>query len=125
MGLAGHEVIISRTVVNSYLDEQFPRDATEFPQIKPLTVMSINELEELLAYTAAGTLSWDEILEARFVDGHTGIWSVHQTIYDLRHAKNIEVQRNQPILKRYEAIFDEIHRIFGASSAPEDALNAP
>ena len=120
--LVSDEPACESLAFNSYLDEHFRQDATEFAQIKPLTVMSINELEELLAYTAAGTLSWVDILQARFVDERTGVWSVHQTIYDLRHARKLQVQRNRPILKRYQAIFDEIRQIFGATGATEDAL---
>ena len=75
--------------------------------------MSINECEELLPYSAANAFSWAELCETRFDGGQVAVWSVHQAIYDLRHARHISVQRNEYILSRFEAIYNGILQTYG------------
>lgn len=98
---------------NAYLNERFQEEAPELAGVRPLTVMSINECEELLPYSAANAFSWAELCERRFDGGQVAVWSVHQAIYDLRHVRNISVQRNEYILNRFEAIYQHILQTYG------------
>ena len=75
--------------------------------------MSVNECEELLPYSAANVFSWVDLCETRFDGAEVAIWSVHQEIYDLRHARQVAVRRNDFILNRFEAIYRAIFRTYG------------
>jgi len=81
--------------------------------VRPLTVMTVNECEELLAYSAANAFSWAELCETRFDRGQVAVWSVHQAIYDLRHGRRLGIQRNNHILSRFESIYHGILRTYG------------
>jgi hypothetical protein len=108
---------------NAYLNEQFQVELTGAEGVRPLTIMSINECEEMLPYSGRGAFSWAELCETRFRGTEVTVWSVHQAIYDLRHERNIGVQRNEMVLKRFEAVYREILRIFGAEGV--EAENKP
>jgi hypothetical protein len=41
------------------------------------------------------------------------VWSVHQAIYDLRHARKLTVQRNEYMLNRFQAIYQGILQTYG------------
>jgi hypothetical protein len=102
---------------NAYLDERFQQEASDSTGIRPLTVMSINELEEALPYSATNVFSWAELFETRFENTRVKIWSAHQAIYDLRHARKRDVCRNGYLLNRFEAIYQEMLRTYGATAA--------
>ncbi|MCZ6651546.1 MAG: hypothetical protein O7D91_00750, partial [Planctomycetota bacterium] len=93
---------------NAYLNEHFEQELGDARGVRPLTVMSIDECEELLPYVGKNTFSWAELCEERFDRGEVGVLSVHQAIYDLRHRRGINVQRNEYLLERFEAIFQDI-----------------
>jgi hypothetical protein len=105
---------------NAYLNERFQEEVVDLTRVRPLTIMSINECEELLPYCAANSFSWAELCETRFDERQVRVWSVHQAIYDLRHARNISVQRNDHILNRFNAIYQGILQTYGVDkTAPE------
>ena len=97
---------------NAYLNERFWKEI-DSTRVRPLTVMSVNECEELLPYSAANAFSWAELCETRFDGAAVAIWSVHQAIYDLRHTRDVAVRRNDFILTRFEAIYRAILRAYG------------
>ncbi|MEQ1887283.1 MAG: hypothetical protein ABL967_19625 [Bryobacteraceae bacterium] len=101
---------------NAYLNERFVKEI-DSTRVRPLTVMSINECEELLPHSAANAFSWTELCETRFDGAEVAIWSVHQTIYDLRHARHVAVHRNDFILKRFEAIYQAMLRTYGVDQS--------
>ena len=75
--------------------------ASEFrgnTSIRPLTVMSIDELEAVLPYTAGNTFSWKEILEERFNRNEVTWFSVHQTVYDFVKHHSKDHTRNEFLL---------------------------
>jgi hypothetical protein len=102
---------------NAYLNERFQEEAVDLAGVRPLTIMSINECEELLPYCAANSFSWAELCETRFNEGQVTVWSMHQAIHDLRHARHISVHRNDYILKRFEAIYHGILQSYGVDKA--------
>jgi hypothetical protein len=93
---------------NAYLNEHFRQEVGGTGRWRPLTVMSINECEELLPYAANNAFSWAELCETRFDKAEVRPWSVHQAIYDFRHRCGIGVQRNEHLLERFEAIYQNI-----------------
>ncbi len=109
---------------NAYLNERFGKEV-DSTRVRPLTVMSINECEELLPYCAANAFSWAELCETRFDGAEVAIWSIHQAIYDLRLDRQVAVHRNDFILTRFEAIYRAILRTYGVDqTAPESSPTA-
>ena len=97
---------------NAYLNEHFERELGGLRGVRPLTVMSVDECEELLPYVAQNAFSWGELCEARFEREEVRAWSVHQAIYDLRHSRGISVQHNEHLVERFDAIFQDILRTY-------------
>jgi hypothetical protein len=96
--LVGYEPCLDSFCVNSYADEEFERLLSPGfrPQVRPLTVMSVATFEMAVAYTAAGDISWPELLGLRYgADGKVVHYSVHQTIFDWRIANKRDARRNE------------------------------
>jgi hypothetical protein len=86
--------------INKFLNDIFQEHTAQIEgEIRPLTVMSVQELEEVLAYTRAGVFSWPELLDTRFDIGfdrkRVRLWSVHQAIYDLISTKRAASVANE------------------------------
>jgi hypothetical protein len=75
--------------------------------IRPLTIMSIQELESLLPHMIRDGLTWREILDRRFHDGSVWPISVHQAVYEWARGKNLPPSRNDFLLAAYNETFDE------------------
>jgi len=78
--------------VNTLLNEVFQEYAADVPGgVRPLTIMSVQEVEEVLAFVSAGVFTWSEVLESRFEISSSArrvrLWSVHQATYDLARLK--------------------------------------
>ncbi len=86
---------------NTYLDGLFRQEVGADKAIKNLTVMTIDELEEFLAYAVGGKIGWSELLEFRFKKGPPSV-SVSQDIYDFRLSRGYEVRRNTTVLQRFK-----------------------
>jgi len=110
---------------NAYLNERFQQEAVDLTRVRPLTVMSVNECEELLAYSAANAFSWAELCESRFDNGQVSVWSVHQAIYDLRHGRNVGMERNRSLLDRFDAIYQDILQTYGVDQAVTNSVITP
>lgn len=109
--------------INSFLNSEFQtiHTATDGDAyVRPLTVMSVQELETLLPQTAAGHVSWNEILEARFDGTRVRATSGHQALYDTMKAKSLEFESNSYLLK----LFDEISKSVEARYRHQDADGA-
>jgi len=92
----------------------FQKELQTGSRIRPVTMMSINELEEILPHVSTNSFSWPELLDFRSNGPSGGAFSVHQAIYDLLHAKDLPATRNQAIRKN----FDEVLRIIGSRYQP-------
>jgi len=106
--LVSDEAVVEAFCFNQYLNGVFQLEIGASTVIQPLTVMSINEFEEVLAYVSAGAFTWRNLLESRFVEAGVDPLSVHQTIYNLRQARAIELCRNEVLLDRFEKVFQII-----------------
>ena len=91
----------------SYSDEHFQKEVAGTTSVQPVTMMSINELEEVLPYVAENAFSWADLLDFR--SRHMiGAFSVHQAIYDFLRGKNLPLVRNPAVRKSFDEIWDII-----------------
>ena len=99
--------------MNTYLNELFQdiRDRELVNRIRPITIMSIDELEELLPYIEQQRVSWSELLSSRFRDDEVVITSVHQALYNINSDKNTPLTRNSFLLDRYQEMFESIKKL--------------
>jgi hypothetical protein len=94
----------------AYANETFEKEVPAKSRIRPVTMMSVNELEEILPYISENLFSWSELLDFRLSGPTGGAFSVHQAIYDLLREKGLSARRNQAIRKS----FDEVWKIIGS-----------
>ncbi|HEV2298439.1 MAG TPA: hypothetical protein VGR72_07980 [Candidatus Acidoferrales bacterium] len=95
----------------NYANEAFQKVVPIGSCIQPVTMMSINELEEVLPYVSANDFSWAELLDFRHrSDG--GAYSVHQAVYDLSRAEGVSARRNQAIRTNFDEVWKIISRRF-------------
>jgi hypothetical protein len=93
----------------SYSNELFQSEIVGASSIQPVTMMSVNELEEVLPYVASNAFTWADLLDFR--SRHlSGAFSVHQAIYDLLREKNLPASRNPAVRNS----FDEVWRIISS-----------
>jgi hypothetical protein len=57
---------------NTFMNEIFQEELSKNSKVRPLTVMSITNLEELLPYVSENAFSWRELLQSRFVGKEVG-----------------------------------------------------
>lgn len=94
----------------AYANETFEKQVPAKSRIRPMTMMSVNELEEILPYVSENLFGWSELLDFRLRGPTSGAFSVHQAIYDLLREKGLSARRNQAIRKS----FDEVWKIIGS-----------
>ena len=104
--VVGEEPALQTLGFNTYLNEVFQREVGHSSPVRPLTVMTTSEFEEMLAYTSKNVFSWGELLETRFADEEVIGDSVHQAIYDWRHKKGLGLFRNEVLIRRFKEIFE-------------------
>ena len=80
--------------------------------MRPMTVMTISELEEILPYVSNNTFTWADLFETRFAGSEVIGYSVHQAVFDLRHARGVASFRNEVILKRFHQIFEKMKETY-------------
>lgn len=106
--LLGEEPALQTLGFNTYLNDVFQKELGHDSVIRPLTVMTIEEFEETLAYVSPNVFSWAELLETRFANGDVIGHSVHQAIYDWRHSKEVGLHRNEVLLRQFKEIFQRM-----------------
>jgi hypothetical protein len=115
------EPTLETAFMNGYFNDEFQQEASmDDPHIRPMTVMTIDELEQLLTHVSDGDIHWEELLRARFNRKAVLASSVGQTLYDMLVSKGIEVKQNQTLKLKY----DEFGNILRANFA-KDGQNAP
>lgn len=97
---------------NAYLNERFQQEVGGLPEIRPLTVMSIDECERFLPYAASNAISWENLCETR-TEGP--FISVGQIIYNIRQRRGIASQINERLKAMFEKVVrDAIQLVFEA-----------
>jgi hypothetical protein len=112
--------------VNSWLNEIFQEGAAAVGgELRPLTLMSIQELEEALAHVHGNAFSWQELLDSRFVRApeepearltRVRLWSVHQAIHDLLAEKGIAPVPNDFRRMQFEQVAAQIRAKYSGNS---------
>jgi hypothetical protein len=106
--LIGEDPALQALGFNTYLNAIFQKETAQCPLVRPLTVMTIGELEEILPYVSINTFTWAELFETRFAGSEVIGYSVHQALFDWRHTKGVASFRNEVILKRFQQIFERM-----------------
>lgn len=78
--LVVEDPVMQTLAMNSYLDEIFRDEFDPGELAKPLTVLLIDELEEILPHIEAGDTTWQELLESRFVAGRATVYPMHTSL---------------------------------------------
>ncbi|HEV7241142.1 MAG TPA: hypothetical protein VGQ36_18050 [Thermoanaerobaculia bacterium] len=113
--LVADEASLQSLGVNQYLNELFvplvPTVARDL--VAPLTVMAVEELEDLLPYVSSNVFSWATFLGERFTGDTVAMESIHQAIYVHEHFNGAPHLRNDFILAIFHRMWEEmisIHR---------------
>jgi hypothetical protein len=80
--LVGEDPILQVPGVNIFLSEIFREESTS-DRVGPLTVMLVDELEQLLPHITSGDLSWQDVVSRRVSHGQMSPEPVHTTLVDL------------------------------------------
>jgi hypothetical protein len=105
----GRSIVPKSFGMNRYLNQVFQGLFKERPHpIRPLTIISIDELEQILPYTARGIITWQELFNSRFQGDEVRPFSVHQAFYDIQRDLPIEPIRNEFLLQRFDEIWSRI-----------------
>lgn len=95
---------------NKYLNSLFLPFRKESPncKVRPLTVISIDELEELLPHVAS-RLEWRDVFEGRFHRDDVNLTSVHQQLYNLLLAAGRTEEKvfNEHLRARFRQVFPD------------------
>jgi hypothetical protein len=108
----------ANTVVNRYFQEHRAR-LTNPDLVRPLTVMSIAELEDLLPQAGAGSATWREVLDARFIRNDDVMFvSVHQALYDLMKNRGRAWLNNAFLRRTSDEMVERMRTCFPESANP-------
>ncbi len=94
--------------------------------IRPLTILTTSELEEILPCVAGeSSLSWDQLLQQRFHGVEVGWLSAGQALYNfyLESGKTDERRLNFVLLERYNKFIDELRAQLPHSGEEDDMTN--
>jgi hypothetical protein len=110
--LIAYEPILESFGINEYLDRLFQSELREANRrVWPLTVLSIDELEEILPYFAANDWSWPAFLLDRFGD-HRRVpgYSVHQSLHNFRSQNGIPRRVNKFVMRKFDEVYTAMLR---------------
>lgn len=116
--VVAYEPSVESFGISSFLNSEFQKileGAGDAAFVKPLTVMSVQELEILLPQMSMGHLNWNEILEARFDGTRVRATSMHQAMYDLMKSKSREFESNRYLVRNFDEIFQAIEARYRAA----------
>jgi hypothetical protein len=83
------EPTLETAFMNGYFNEEFQKETEmDDPRVRPLTVMTIDELEQLLTHSSDGDIQWEALLQSRFNRKEVQASSVGQALYDMLVAKD-------------------------------------
>jgi hypothetical protein len=106
------EPIVEATFSNAYFNEDFQKEGIDELRVKPLTVMSTDEFEQVLPHVADNDFTWEEFLQIRFNEFGVYPFSVGQTIYDLLRSKGLASKQNPALKQKADEVSEIIRRAF-------------
>jgi hypothetical protein len=106
------EPVLEATFMNAFFNEEFQKEGINDAKVRPLTVMTIDELEQALCYVTDNDFSWRELLDSRF--NEFGIYpnSVGQAIYTLMVMKGLARKQNPALKRKYDEFADRMREVF-------------
>jgi hypothetical protein len=116
------EPVLEATFMNAFFNEEFQKEGINDGKVRPLTVMTIDELEQALCYVTDNDFSWKELLDSRFNEFGVYPNSVGQAIYALMVMKGVAGKQNPALKRKYDEFADRMREIFQPSA---DGSNAP
>jgi hypothetical protein len=106
--------------VNTFCNELFQPEISGLAGVRPLTLMSVQELENTLPVVTSGDLTWRELFEARFNGTDLHPTSINQARYNLARQKGLTYRRNQYRLDQFERIFKQLGDLYTGQGAATD-----
>jgi predicted RecB family endonuclease len=81
--------------MNAYLNELFEAEVERGGDIAPLTILLVDELEEILPHIEAGDFSWPDLLDERVIGNKVVAPPMHTTFLKLANARNLKVRADR------------------------------
>ncbi|HEY2472634.1 MAG TPA: hypothetical protein VGI45_32915, partial [Terracidiphilus sp.] len=106
------EPAIEAMFMNTFFNEEFQKEGVVDPKVKPLTIMSIDELEQVLSHVPDNDFSWEELLQSRFFEQAVSHSSVGQAIYDLIVKKGLTAKQNTVLKRKYDEYTEMMRLIY-------------
>lgn len=107
--LVADEAAFQAPGMNDYLNRIFrPLINSDADRIRPLTVMTAEEIEEILPHVEHNDTSWQLIFEQRFTGEDVSLASVHQILYSLHEHDNMPRRRNDFILAEFKRVWESM-----------------
>lgn len=98
--LVVEDPVMQTAAMNAYLNELFEREIDRGNDVAPVTVLLVDELEEILPHVHAADLSWRELLDYRFLYGKVVAPPMHTSFVQLVAERNLR-ERPETFLKRH------------------------
>jgi hypothetical protein len=112
------EPAIEATFMNAFFNEEFQKEGIIDARVRPLTVMTIDELEQALCYVTNNDFSWSELLESRFNEFGVYPNSVGQAIYALIVMRGLKSKQNSALKRKYDEIADRMREVYQEPPRP-------
>lgn len=106
------EPAVEATFMNAFFHEEFQKEGINDTRVKPLTVMTIDELEQILSYVTDNDFSWNELLDSRFNEFGVSPNSVGQAVYALIVLKGLAAKQNSALKRKYDDFGDRMREVF-------------
>jgi hypothetical protein len=101
--LLGEDPILQTPGINIYFDDLFREEVTS-DRIMPLTVMLVDELEQLLPHVKAGDITWQDVFTTRSSGARVAGGPVHTTFVDLAVARGLRRRPDTFLAKHSERL---------------------
>lgn len=111
--LVGEEAALQTLGFNTYLNAIFQENVARDSLVRPMTVMTMGELEEMLPYVSGNVFTWAELFETRFAGSDVIGHSVYQAIFDWRRRRRLPAIRNVVVLERLQQLFRKMKEGYG------------
>jgi hypothetical protein len=109
--LVSDETAFQSLGVNRYLNRTFTTLVEDSREIRPLTVITTDELEKLLPCVGDGLVSWRGLLDRRAADRGGWLWIGQELLDELAAAGRLDQMRRNPVLTRaYADLFAEFRK---------------
>ena len=106
------EAVFETTFMNAFFNEEFQKEGINDATVRPLTMMTIDELEQALRYVTDNDFSWKELLDSRFNEFGVYPNSVGQAIYALMVMKGLAGRQNPALKRKYDEFADRMREVF-------------